>query len=551
MDEEKVTGPGDVPGRDRLPVTLSIWVGLIAYVVYMMTLSPGVSWAHHSEDSGDLITAAYLLGIPHPTGYPLFCIMGWIWSHVFVIGSVAWRMNALSALFGAIAAAVTVRAVWSSFDLLPFDSFRILTRFSRGLASLASGLVLAFATDVWKLSVVTEVYSLNLFFIALLSWILIELMVGAKSAVESGSDWTATRGKLLVLLGLSWGFALTNHLTSLFLLPSILIILAFGQLGITLKEFLRSIGFFILPLLLYFYIPIRSAMNPPLDWGNPENLTNFIWVVTGSQFKKLMFTLSPYQMLHQIMRYGQIPVELGGPGALAAGLGVCRLILGKNRWVILLLIHTMLLVGSSLFYLASYYIWDPEGYLLPMIWAGSMWAGWSLALMINVPSQAVKLGRILGVILLIIAPIWALVGHWDEVDLSGTRDAIRFAEEGFESYEENALVLEVRYERAFALWYYREIEYADTRDDVDIIFVEHATFDWGLDLLRRKVPDLVLPDEPLTGGEVEAAMAAWLIRNNIGRRPIYIGATVDELAEEGYRFEGVGLSFLVHPPEIP
>jgi len=218
--------------------------------------------------------------------------------------------------------------------------------------------------------------------------------------------------------------------------------------------------------------------------------------------------------------------------------------------VILLLIHTMLLVGSSLFYLSSYFIWDPEGYLLPMVWACSLWTGWSLALLTNVPVRAVKFGRTVAVILLLIAPIWSVVTHWTEIDLSGTREAIHFGEEAFESYEENALVLELRYERAFTLWYYREVEYADTRDDVDIIFVEHATFDWGLDLLRRKIPGIALPDAPLTEGRPETTTAVWLIRNNIDRRPVYCGAIIDPLAEEGYRFEGVGLSFRVLPPEM-
>ena len=69
-------GNPEKPGRDRLPFWLSFWTWLIAMAVYLLTLSPGVSWAHHSEDSGDLITSAWVLGIPHPTGYPLFCMTG-------------------------------------------------------------------------------------------------------------------------------------------------------------------------------------------------------------------------------------------------------------------------------------------------------------------------------------------------------------------------------------------------------------------------------------------------------------------------------------------
>ncbi len=540
---------------DPLPLRLSIAVGIIAMAVYLLTLSPGVSWAHHSEDSGDLITSAWLLGIPHPTGYPLFCILGWLWSHIIPFGTVAWRMNAFSAIWSAMAAGITVRAVWASFDLLPGNVFVRLTRFGRAVAAMSSGLILAFATDVWSLSIVTEVYSLNLFFVSLISWILIELLIGAGEKKDEDhpkrtGNWPARRAKLISLLGLLWGLALTNHLTSIFLFPGILLVLIFGNLKLNFREVLKGAGWFAVALLLYLYLPIRSLMEPPLDWGDPENFPNFVWVVTGQQFKKLMFALLPYQMLHQIVRYSSIPGELGGIGALAAGLGVCRLLLGCNRGVILLLIHTLMLVASGLFYLANYYIWDPEGYLLPMIWAASLWAGWSLVLLISMPENFLKAARTIAIVLLIIAPIAGLVGHWKDVDLSGTRDAIQFGEESFGNFEKDALVLEVRYERAFTLWYYREIEYADTRDDVAVVFIEHATFDWGLDLFRRKYPDLILPETPLTGGEKDAATAAWIIENNIDKRPVYCGATVDELMEKGYRFQGVGLMFRVFPPEI-
>jgi len=538
--------------RDPLPSRLAVLVGIVAFAVYLLTLSPGVSWEHHSEDSGDLIASAWVLGIPHPTGYPLFTMLGWVWSHVLPFGLVAWRMNVFSALWGALAAAIMVRAVWASFGLLPHGIFLTLTRKGRAVASCSAGLILAFATDVWSLSIVTEVYSLNLFFTALISWILVELLVLANAAehadAASAAETARRRGRLISLLAVSWGLALTNHLTGLFLLPSIVLVLGLGGLNPRPGELARGILWLILPLLLYFYLPIRSLMNPPLDWGNPENLDNFVWVVTGSQFRKLMFALLPYEMLHQITRYNSIPVELGAPGALAAGLGLCKLFMSRGRGIVLLLVHSLLLVASSLFYLASYYIWDPEGYLMPMIWAASFWAGWALVLLVHLPVKWVPAGRAAGIVLLVVAPIVALVGHWKEVDLSGDYDAMRFGEESFEAFEPDALVLEIRYERAFTLWYYRDVEYADSRDDVAVVFIEHALFDWGLDLLRRKYPDVVLPAVPLTGAEKDARTAAWIIENNIDTRPIYSGATVDELVEKGYRFEAVGLMYRVFPP---
>ncbi|MCX6647250.1 MAG: DUF2723 domain-containing protein [bacterium] len=536
-----------------MPCQLSFWVGLISLGVYVLTLSPGVSWAHHSEDSGDLITSAWTLGIPHPTGYPLFCILGFIWSHIIAIGSVAWRMNLFSAMWGALSAAVTVRAVWASFNLLDEKSQAKLSTFTKSIACVSSGLLLAFATDVWSLSIVTEVYSLNLFFTALIGWILIELLiVGKKIETVEDSDILDSiakrRGKLILLLGLVWGLALCNHLTSLFLFPGILVVWIFSGIHPRPSEIGKGILFFLIALLLYLYLPIRSAMNPPLDWGNPESVGNFIWMVTGQQFRKLMFTLPLFQMLHQIMRYSSIPYELGTIGAIASILGLIKLTVSRTRGATVLFIHTILLTASSFFYLSSYAIWDPEGYLLPMIWATALWAGWAITLLEDVPRKLMSTITVIVVVLLIASPVVSLASHWKEVDLSGTYDAIRYGEESFESFDENALVIEVRYERAFTLWYYREVEYASTRDDVAVVFIEHAGFDWGLNLLRRKYPDLVLPESPILSPKKEADTTTWFIENNIANRPIYCGTIVDSLTDKGYRFEAVGLLFRVYPP---
>ncbi len=538
-----------------LPIRLAVIAGIISYAVYLLTLSPGVSWEHHSEDSGDLITAAWVLGIPHPTGYPLFCILGWLWSHLLPFGSVAWRMNALSALWGALAAGVTVRACWTSFDLLPEETLNRITRFGRGIAALSTGLLLAFALDVWKQCVVTEVYSLNLFFVSIIGWILIEILAGAKKSEQEVNpdkkhEWVKRRSKLVSLLALSWGFAATNHLTSIFLFPGIALVLLFGKTGVRPGEILKGIFWFILPLLIYLYLPIRSGMDPPLDWGNPETLDSFLWVVTGQQFKTLMFSLLPYMMLHQVMRYMSLQGEFGFLGTLASGLGVCGMLLSRWYRVLILLGYSLLLMTSAYFFLSSYYIWDPEGYLLPSIWAASIWAGWSIVLLVSVPKKWIVSGRFAGILLLIVMPVWSLVANWAEADLSMNHDAINYGTEAFECFEPDAIVFEVRYERAFTLWYYREVEYAKNRDDVAVIYVEHATFNWGLDLLRRKYPDLVLPDNPFERGEtVDADTIAWITRHNIASRPIYSGAIVNQLQDEGYRFEAVGTLFRVLPPE--
>ena len=53
------------------------------------------------EDSGELIIAAYTLGIPHPPGYPLWSMLGYLFTYV-PFGSIAWRVHLLSKVFAAL-----------------------------------------------------------------------------------------------------------------------------------------------------------------------------------------------------------------------------------------------------------------------------------------------------------------------------------------------------------------------------------------------------------------------------------------------------------------
>nr|XP_060475891.1 protein O-mannosyl-transferase TMEM260-like [Panthera onca] len=70
--------------------------------VFTLTLPPSVP----GGDSGELITAAHELGVAHPPGYPLFTLVAKLAIRLFPFGSVAYRVNLLCGLFGAVAAAL-------------------------------------------------------------------------------------------------------------------------------------------------------------------------------------------------------------------------------------------------------------------------------------------------------------------------------------------------------------------------------------------------------------------------------------------------------------
>ena len=88
-----------------------------------------------SWDTAELQGVPFILGIAHPTGFPLFVLVGYVWSHLFAVDSVAFRMNVMTALtmagatFAAYAVAVELGA--------------------HRLVALFAALWYAFVQDVW------------------------------------------------------------------------------------------------------------------------------------------------------------------------------------------------------------------------------------------------------------------------------------------------------------------------------------------------------------------------------------------------------------------
>ena len=105
----ETAGAVNRPPQQRL-VTRNDWLvaaaaGLVVGLVYLRGAAPGVL----PGDSGEFQFAAWLAGLPHPTGYPLYMLLGWAWSHLLVAfgwTSPAGAMNLLSAVLAGLAIAL-------------------------------------------------------------------------------------------------------------------------------------------------------------------------------------------------------------------------------------------------------------------------------------------------------------------------------------------------------------------------------------------------------------------------------------------------------------
>ena len=144
----------------RLDGWIAVLLGGGAFLLYLATLAPTVL----AGDPGEFQFVPYLLGIAHPTGYPLYCLLGWAWSHLLPLGDPAFRMN----LFSAFWAALAVGLLYPTARLLLRQALpTCLPGNQRLLAALAAA-TFALTPTFWSQAVIAEVYSLHVFFVVLL-----------------------------------------------------------------------------------------------------------------------------------------------------------------------------------------------------------------------------------------------------------------------------------------------------------------------------------------------------------------------------------------------
>ena len=238
----------------------AVFVFFITLTVFLPFVCPTV----YVGDSGELITACYGLGIAHPPGYPLFTLMGKLFTFL-PLASIAFRVNLMAAFFGSLACTV--------FFIL------LNSLFSRkySLAALFSSLTLALGTVFFSQSLQAKggIYTLNVFLAVLL------LIVVLKYSYEKNI-------KFLYLAGLFMGLALANHHTALFMMPVVLyLIIKDSKDGWFIKTLFFSVITVLVAGVLYLYLPVRASAEPLINWGNPHNFERSVYHIVRGQYGAL------------------------------------------------------------------------------------------------------------------------------------------------------------------------------------------------------------------------------------------------------------------------
>ena len=317
---------------DRQPIFLRAdwWVALAATLVsgavYFYTAQPNVGLL----DSGEFIVAAQHFGVPHPTGYPLWTILAWLFQ-LLPLGNAAWEVNLFSGLCGALAVGVATLLASSMLRwMFPFWGREGESQAKSGavVAAIAFsfGLLFAFSFSFWTQAVIAEVYTLHgllvgLFLLALYWWVrrpemdrpilavffafslcmsnhhltlaLAPLPLLVPLLLRRSVFWdvlvAALLSAALVYLGFAW---LSNDGTTwstamrffYFAMLGLIVLLVLKWRRADLKIVLLVPIVVILGLLPYAYMPFASSTNPPMNWGYTRTPEGFFYSINRTQY---------------------------------------------------------------------------------------------------------------------------------------------------------------------------------------------------------------------------------------------------------------------------
>lgn len=215
----------------------------LPFALYLLALAPTI----YNLDSAELTTAVATGGLVRATGYPLYLLLGRVWSWL-PIGDVGYRTNLFSAFSGALTVALAER-ILRRLRIGPFATFGAL-----GL--------LACAPFFWALSLIAEVYTLHT---ALMAGLILLLLRWADRPTPAR----------LALVALMMGLSAGNHAATVLLVPGCLWYVATvaRRRAFEPRALVSALVALLVGLGVYLYLPIRYAANPSFNYAGHYDAT--------------------------------------------------------------------------------------------------------------------------------------------------------------------------------------------------------------------------------------------------------------------------------------
>lgn len=470
---------------------------LFVALVYFLTLAPEVV----QIDSGELAAAACTLGIAHPTGYPLFTIIGFLFTKIFFFTSKIFSLNILSALYtlgGFLFIYKINKLLLENFSiekpnekkqkkktqLQSVDPNTIIS------LSIVSALTTAFTRTFWLQSTSVEVYSLHILLITASIYFFLKAYF-----IETSEKQLIHKNNLKhwLIFAFVLGLSFTNHLTSILVLPAFAY-LFFTKFGFN-KSSLKTIALMLIPfsvaLSIYLYLVISAANNPSINWGNPVDWERFKRHIMGWQYQSWIFS-STESASKQFKYFTSIfPIEFAYFGLIFILLGIYHLIRINKR----IFVFLILLFVTTVLYSINYDINDIDSYFLLVFISSGLIITFGLH---YVYEKFLKQSQH-SIYLLFIIPLITLILNFEKVNQSDNVQYQQYTKAVLESADENSIIISYLWDFFISpSYYYQFVE--NKRKDIAVIDKELVRRSWYFNQIKTNYPEIYKRSEKLING---------------------------------------------------
>ena len=478
----------------------AILTGLLVFLIYLTTIAPTIL----QIDAGELTTVQALAGIAHPTGYPLFTIVGYLFSKIPSPFSAAFQLNILAAIWCSLGVGLFVYT--SKFILDNLDKFRTIktaqtkkakkvkqkgesattksTEIPEALkytAATGGGLLLGISKTFWFQSTSVEVYSMHIFLISLIIFMLVKAYT-LKSEVKTYSfknPW------IILAIVLALGFS--NHMTTLLIIPGIAY-LYFSKEKLN-PDSIKQIGlmllvFFPLLIILYSYLPIRASQSPVINWGNPVDFERILRHISGKQYQVWLFSSIDAAKKQLVYFINNIPTEFTFTLILSL-IGLFVSFKRAKKLSIFLIITFIWTVAYSI----NYDINDIDSYFLL---AYIMLAYFAVFGIIKIYDLVTKTDFKIAaaVIIIILMSAGEFFINYDEINQRDTYTFEDYTKALISSTDKNSIIFSYLWDYFIsASYYYQFVE--GFRKDAAIVDKELMRRSWYYNQLKTDHPDVI------------------------------------------------------------
>jgi hypothetical protein len=364
----------------------------------------------------------------------------------------------------------------------------------------------------------------------------------------------APNARRLNLVALFAGLSLTHHRTALFFAAPALI---WAAVATARHMPLRRLGWTaacaLAPLLLYLWLPFRSARHPALNWGNTAGSLGFFWDhVGGRLYYPLAFGDTAAHALTQTrLLFDGLWRQFHPEGIALAAVGLAGMVWARRqRFLGVPLIVSFILV---LVWAAFYKVDDRYAFYVPAVVVVSIWCGAGMGHVLGrvrtlqVSAGVRSLLAAAGVAVVFIIPLRMIVTGWQLVDRSREYEVLENAAMTMSGIPRDAVVLLLGdQENASALYYFHVLH---PRQAPLLLSSNRCRQLWCMPLLPREILGAVI--ETRLGDDTPEGLA-YAVRQRLDpRRALYLSYPPKRTPPGFIALRDYRMWRLVEPPGVP